>query len=398
MATRSCPNCSTNVDTGQLFCPECGTRLNTAPEAAEGATQALPRPDRISQPPSYPPQPPYGGQPTYPPQPQAPTYPPPPPPYGGQPSYPPQQPQQPYGAQPPSYQPQQPYQQPSYGYPPTAPGGKPKSSMPLIVGIVVALLLLGGGAAYFLLGKDDGGGSGIASVATTRPTTQATARPTARPMARPTARPTAEQQPTDEPPTAEPATSEPGGSGIAFLEDDFANKDGEWPEGPTESKSGSYDYIDGGYQITIAISERILWTSTLEAYGDVDAELDVTVREGPTENAAGIVLREQADGSLYTFQLDANGEYALRRYDKAVAEWTNIIDWNFSSTANTGLGSTNRLRVLAVGPVFTIFINGQEVDKVVDETYTTGSVGFGGSTFETGDTVFEFDNLRLAYP
>ena len=352
MAIRACPNCQANVDDSQLFCPECGTRLSNAPAAAEGATQVIQRPDIGSQP-SYPPQgqQPYGGQPTYPPQNQQ--------PYGGQPSYPPPG-QQSYG-----------------GYPTPAP--KAKSSAPLIIGILVAVLLLGGGGAFFALnGKDDPEKTTVSLAATARP--------------KPTARPTSE--PTDEP---EP-TEDIGIGGVPFLEDDFTTKDEGWPEGETNSKSGRYDYVEDGYQITVAISERILWTSTSEFYDDVDAQIDVTVVEGPTENAAGLIIREQSDGSLYAFQLDANGEYALRRFDKANEEWTNLIEWDFASSANTGLGQTNRLRVVAVGPVFTLSINGEEVNTVVDDTYTSGSIGFGSSTFEEGGSVFRFNNLLFSYP
>ncbi|XSG76097.1 family 16 glycoside hydrolase [Herpetosiphon llansteffanensis] len=416
MALRECPNCRASVDDINPFCSECGTRLNAAPTAAEGPTQALPRyegqggsyppppqqnyggdyqqPQNYGQPGSYPPPPQqnYGQPGSYPPPPQQ--------NYGGdyqqpqnygQPgSYPPP-PQQQYGSQQ-QYGNQQQYtpanyQQPSYGagYPNAGAPTKRSSNTGMVIGIIVGIvLLLGAGVAFLMNDKEDDPKKQIATNSTSVAT--ATTRPTRTPAS------------TDEPePTNEPVV----GSGV-FLEDDFSNTDQAWPEQETASKSGKYAYVEGAYQIHVYVNERIIWTSTNEVYSDVDAEIDVTMVSGEPTNAAGLVLREQIEGdtsgSLYVYQIDGQGNIAFRRFDKAVDEWINLIDWKYSSVANEAVGATNRLRVVAVGSNFTFYLNGEKVASYTDETYATGAMGFGASTFEQGDTLTQFDNLRMAYP
>ncbi len=419
MALRECPNCRASVDDVNPFCSECGTRLNAAPTAAEGPTQALPRydgqagsypppPQNYDQPGSYPPPPQqnYGQAGSYPPPPQQNygqpsqpgSYPPPPQQnYGGyqQPqnygqagSYPPpsQQPQQPYGSQQ-QYTPAN-YQQPNYGaaYPNAGAPTKRSNNTGIVIGIIVGIvILIGAGIAFVMNGKDDDPKKLIATNSTSVAT--ATTRPTRTPAS------------TDEP---EPPTSEPSTGGAAFLEDDFSNTDEAWPEQETASKSGKYAYVEGAYQIHVYVNERIIWTSTNEVYGDVDAEIDVKMVSGKPENAAGLVLREQIEGdtsgSLYVYQIDGQGNIAFRRYDKVTEEWTNLVDWKYSSAANEAAGATNRLRVVAVGSNFTFYLNGEKVANYTDDTYPRGAMGFGASTFEEGDTLTEFDNLRMAYP
>ena len=419
MALRECPNCRASVDDVNPFCSECGTRLNAAPTAAEGPTQALPRYDGQggsfpppeqnygqagSYPPppqqnygqggSYPPQQNYGQGGSYPPPPQqnygqGGSYPPPPQQnYGQGGSYPPP-PQQNYGNQQ-QYTPAN-YQQPNYGaaYPNASVPTKRSSNTGIVIGIVVGILvLIGAGVAFLMDGdKDDPNNKLIAGNATSVAT--ATARPTRTPAAEATEEPI--------PPTEEPSTG-----GLAFLEDDFSTTDEAWPDQETASKSGKYAYIEDAYQIHVYVNERIIWTSTNETYSDVDAQIDVKMVSGDPTNAAGLVLREQIDGdasgSLYVYQIDGQGNIAFRRYDKQTEEWTNLVDWKFSSVANDGIGATNRLRVVAVGSNFTFYLNGEKVATYNDDTYANGAVGFGASTFDNGDTLTEFDNLRMAYP
>ncbi len=131
-------------------------------------------------------------------------------------------------------------------------------------------------------------------------------------------------------------------------------------------------------------------------------QIDITARQGSTDNAAGLIIREQENSSLYTFQISPVGEYAFRRFDKpddgGDGEWTNLIDWTYSSVVNADLDATNRLRVVAVGPLFELYLNGQLIDRVTDTTYTDGAMGFGVSTFDEGDTVMEFDNFQFSLP
>ncbi|HEY1016207.1 MAG TPA: hypothetical protein VGE07_26090 [Herpetosiphonaceae bacterium] len=391
MPNVQCPNCRNTVDSAQTFCPECGTRITASlPPSATEPTQMLPRP---GDPPSYGGQygqPPAGapGAPTYPPpgqygQPGAPTYPP-PGQYG-------QQPSGQYG-QPGSYPPPGQYgQQPGgYGGYPQPGGSAPKSKTPLIVGGIVGVLALGG--IGYAVSQGGGGGNSTpttSSRATTKPTTAAT-RP------KPTTKPT--EEPTEEPTPATGFGSLPGSTVIL---DDFSDKRERWPE--TDPFVGdAYRYTDDAYQIQVDSSGRILWTGTNEAYTDIHARVDVSFINGPDTNAAGLTLREQDAGGMYVFQLSPSGSYAFRRRDPGATsddgEWTNVVDWTESGAIKTGMNEVNQIEILAVGSSFTLTINGQEVDVAVDDTYTSGAVGFGASSFDEGGTLAQFDNLEINEP
>ncbi|MBP8251434.1 MAG: DUF1080 domain-containing protein [Herpetosiphon sp.] len=435
MAQVTCSNCKATVDDSQRFCTECGTRLVAAPPVSDGPTQAIGSVSPYNQnQPSYPPPANPAGQTYVAPnqpyqgygqsgQPQQPNqgynqpnqYGQPNQPYGYGQSGQPQQPNQGYN-QPNQYgQSNQPYGQPNqqYGYGQQTPSyptyGQPatakKSNKGLLGAIIAAVLVLAGVGGYFAFGGKDN----------PTPTTVAVANPTRTPRPQPTDEPTQiADVPTLDVPTVDVPTFDlptvdtglgvvTGPSGEVFLNDDFSNKDEQWPEQETTTKSGKYAYVDGAYQITVNVPQRIIWTSTQDLYADVDAQIDVTMRDGPELNAAGLVLREQVgtgdtEGSLYAFQIDSTGQYAFRRFDKGAGEWKNLIDWTDAANANKGIGATNTLRVVAQGSLFTFYVNGENVNSFVDDTYSNGAMGFGASTFEEGNSLAEFDNLRMAYP
>lgn len=352
MSGRACPSCLSPVSLRANYCPECGQRL-PPPLPALSESAGLPNDERPA------PQ-------TSPSRRRETTE---------LPSYDrsvPQAPQQ--------YE----YGRPTYGWgyepPPSDVYEQPRRSgrlLPAILalGMLAALVAL---AAMLLLP-----GTGTGQAPSIIPSPTGTRLPTVTP----------ELSPSD---TNGESGQVPNGGRRLILRDTFEGPAGGWPDQKVEN--GAFHYAGGAYRISVNADRQILWTSTTELYADIDLAIDVTPISGPEGDiAGGLILREQGQSRFYAFQVRPDGTYAFRK-SVGNGQWESLIDWETSGAIRQGQDQTNRLRVVARGNIFELYINDQLVNTIQDATYQEGFIGFGVSTFEQGGAVVEFDNLELRRP
>lgn len=168
------------------------------------------------------------------------------------------------------------------------------------------------------------------------------------------------------------------------------------------------------------------------------ADFDLTVQTravvGSLDNAYGVIFRldrkanmDPADDSYYLFLISSDGYYRLKRV--VDGEVRVISTWIASPHIRQGVGAdapVNTIRVLADGPDFRFFINGEPVtlcipdnpehestldalgecmdgemvEVLVDNLLPSGQVGFAvevGQMQEPG-TVVDFDNVLIYMP
>lgn len=195
-------------------------------------------------------------------------------------------------------------------------------------------------------------------------------------------------------PTADPAAS---GADILFSEDFTAGEANGWQ---TESDSLGYTAVINEQMIIEISAPNVLQYVTLEKplFSDFILEVDATQLAGPTEGSYGILFRMANPGQFYRFDLTGNGLYIIERRN-GDGTWARLVDdWVPSPAIRQGLNATNRLRVTAVGPSLSFYINDQLVQQLTDQTHLAGQLALDAGTFGQPGLQVAFDNLIVRQP
>jgi hypothetical protein len=184
--------------------------------------------------------------------------------------------------------------------------------------------------------------------------------------------------------------------GALLYEESFDDPDSGWSTFDGDGTAVGYE--DGGYRATINRTEYMVWGDPEPALDLADFLVEVDVRqvEGPLDNNFGLLVRYVEDDdqySYYWFQISGDGYYSvdLRWED----EWITLVGWEASTAIYTGLGVTNRIRVVCSGDQFSFYVNDDHLVDVTDGTIGSGSIGLASGTFEEWGVVVQFDALRV---
>lgn len=184
-----------------------------------------------------------------------------------------------------------------------------------------------------------------------------------------------------------PAKFAPPASGPVAISDDFSSASNRWDRSQTR-------ITNGAYELTLELANfdsygLYLGGSTIR---DFDMAVDATVIAGPPTAEFGIRFRQSAPDEHLIFSISPNGYYRLARVSNKA--YTSLVPWTRDARIRTGIGATNRLRVVAEGPTITGFINGEQVLQYTDEQQLAGQLTLGLVTFEQGGLSVRFDNIE----
>lgn len=193
--------------------------------------------------------------------------------------------------------------------------------------------------------------------------------------------------PADGPPPEAPRKFGDPPTGPVSIEDNFNLGSDRWDRSQTR-------IVDGAYELTLEQAE-------FDSYGlflgessvrDFDLALDLVQTAGPLDGEFGIRFRQAAPDDHLMFSISASGYYRLVRVRDRT--YTSLVPWTRHQALQLGLGSLNRLRLIAEGPEITGFINGVEVLNYRDSEPQAGQLTLGLVTFAQGGLVVRFDNLE----
>jgi len=269
---------------------------------------------------------------------------------------------------------------------PTPVASKPKRGnlLPIVIGAGVALLLLclvatGAIVWFFVRGEP---------VAIPLATLVIQEEPTAIPLATLVL----QEEPSPTPPAAT-VKFEPG---ALLYEETFDGFGSDWSEFAEDDTAAGL--ADGGYQITIDQTYYMAWGNPEPAFdfGDLVIEVDVRQVEGPLDNNFGVIVRYFEDDDLssyYWFQISGDGFYSVDLHLED--EWITLVGWESSAAIYTGLGVTNRIRVVCSGSQFSFYANGAHLLDLFDDTLDRGNIGVAAGSFEESGVVVRFDDLKV---
>lgn len=130
------------------------------------------------------------------------------------------------------------------------------------------------------------------------------------------------------------------------------------------------EIADGHLTLTVDAAQTGAFSLLPIHTAHFDVRVQTTALAGPIDNAFGIVFRAQTndnlrvtDDSFYVFWASSDGYY---RVTKTLDGAERVIsDWIASDAIATGLNAPNMLRVVAVGDVFSFFVNDRPLELCI---------------------------------
>jgi DNA-directed RNA polymerase subunit RPC12/RpoP len=165
-----------------------------------------------------------------------------------------------------------------------------------------------------------------------------------------------------------------------LVHDTFATKKNDW----NQSSDSNYTlgYVKGGYRIFINAQDggQASWIDG--NFKELNVEVDVKYVAGPGDGRFGLICRAQDKVGFYGFEFSNDGSYSIEKYDK---------DGNSAALAEGSLDpsgidmSAVHLRGDCVGHTLTLYVNGNPLLQVSDQSFTSGGVGMIARTGPSGD-------------
>ena len=170
---------------------------------------------------------------------------------------------------------------------------------------------------------------------------------------------------------------------------------GGWSSGEDAYSRGAV--VDGGYVFEVLQNDVSRWAAAGQTFSDGIYEVEATQTDGPLDNGYGLLFRANpAAGDFYLFKISGDGYVWIGRYRDGAEETTLIGDhWFESAAVQGGLNVANRLTVRAEAGNMIFYVNGQEVGRVTDNTFTAGDVGLLVQTLGGAPVTVRFDNLSV---
>ena len=199
---------------------------------------------------------------------------------------------------------------------------------------------------------------------------------------------------TELPITDVPAT-EASQQGDVILEDDFSSV--QWGTG-TDADS-SVEYADDALQMIIFTKNYFVWsTPDDEDYENIHMEVTAINNDTDPTTAFGIMCNQQITGdSFYYFAVTAAGQYAIAEASVAGKDvfLTNNDDWEYSDLI-TADAPSYRIGADCGNGTLTLYVDGQQVASVSDDSYTEGGVAlFTWSGEEVASANVTFDDFLM---
>src|SRR5258706_6434630 len=198
------------------------------------------------------------------------------------------------------------------------------------------------------------------------------------------------------PPTETPIpTAVPTSISDVLLKDDFSSKD--W--GTLNETDDVVEYDGEALRMKIFKKNWFVWsTPNGKIYKNVHTEVTVTNNDGESTTAFGIMCDQQDTTSNYYYlAMTPGGEYtiALAARDKTDVFLTNNDQWASSDLIKKN-ASSYRVGADCGNGTLTLYVDGQRIDSVSDNTYGNGSVGaFAWSGENVSHADVSFDDFIL---
>ena len=171
---------------------------------------------------------------------------------------------------------------------------------------------------------------------------------------------------------------------------------------PTDKDQFTSNEFKDGYMVITALSETDGWrmANPLDRqFANLYIEADMRTQTCEGTDHYGIIFRVpelHKPNQGYLFGLTCDGRYSLRRWNGLAGlkgEMEDLKPWTTSSAIIPGSNQGNRLGVFAVGKRVFLYINGQLLTEVQDDTFEKGYFGVFVGSDKTENLTILVDNM-----
>lgn len=142
---------------------------------------------------------------------------------------------------------------------------------------------------------------------------------------------------------------------------------------------------------TAAEATEMAVEATAEAT-DIAAEPTEEATEAPEFDRSSV---RDLEGDGYLFLIQGAGSFSIMR--ARGRDVVALVDWRTSDKINPGPG-TNRIRAVCMGNYLAMYVNGEFMADVTDDSYSSGQIGLAASAANRLGVRVEFDNVSVYEP
>jgi len=189
------------------------------------------------------------------------------------------------------------------------------------------------------------------------------------------------------------ATSASSSSKTEIFKDDFSDKSNGWDS--TTSDSGTTDYSDGKYLISISEASfyRFATPSSQADTTDVSIEVDV-LKSDDVQHDMGLICRYQDTKNFYYLLISSDGYFAIGKFLDGNEELIGSTEMRQDNTGAIHTGTAdNHLRADCVGDTLTLYANGAKLFQAQDTDFAKGNVGLIAASYDDTPVTVYFDNF-----
>jgi hypothetical protein len=184
----------------------------------------------------------------------------------------------------------------------------------------------------------------------------------------------------------------PGG---VLFQDDFSRPVSGWDRYRDEVYEA--DYEDDAYRIRVITPQTLVWSLPGVDLQDVRVTVEVRSLGGSSNNLYGTICRYENAENFIFFLASSDGYAGIGRYE--AGERILLTDESLLPTKSIQEGDAiNLLAATCDGRSLTLEINGQLIAQAEVDEAASGDIGLLSGTYDTGDTVIEFDNFSATLP
>ncbi len=140
---------------------------------------------------------------------------------------------------------------------------------------------------------------------------------------------------------------------------------------------------------------QIIWGQNTDEFEDGIIEVVATQDGGSDDNAFGIMCRAHEDNNIegYHFWITSDGFAGIILYEEDDG-YTNLTDWIETDVINRH--DENVIHAVCVGEYLALYVNGELIAEIEDDTFDEGVTGLSVRSFEDGEYARAlFDDLRI---
>jgi LysM repeat protein len=155
------------------------------------------------------------------------------------------------------------------------------------------------------------------------------------------------------------------------------------------------DYVDDGYRIYNDFYNSYVSSVRTFDLADVYVEVDAVRIAGPETGYYGVVSRWEDIHNYYAFVISSDGFYGIVRVEDGQPQF---LAQGLDRSGLINLNDSNRIGGAIEDKTLTLYVNGEALLQVEDETFETGAVGLMVGTRPVAGVEVHFDDLHLYLP